>query len=145
MTEGQKSHACSLERDQNHAVGGRFQEFCLIDYSGMARTRLWMLKAITQVGLLLWSSDTLGACVMSLHFWCDFQSQLCVLFNFTSFTAGFSCPQMAKLICSIKEPCQTLVSFIELAVYIGIPQLIWPPIWLCNLIDYNVPCNKCRG
>jgi hypothetical protein len=33
MTEGQKLHACSLERDQNHAVGRRFQEFCLIDYS----------------------------------------------------------------------------------------------------------------
>jgi hypothetical protein len=49
--------------------------------------------------------------------------------NFVSFptpslTAGFPCPQMAKLICSIKEPCQTLVSFIELAVHIGIPQLI---------------------
>jgi hypothetical protein len=33
MTEGQKSHACSLESDQIHAAGSRFQEFCLIDYS----------------------------------------------------------------------------------------------------------------
>jgi hypothetical protein len=112
--------------------------------SGMARTRLWRLNATMQVGLLLWNSDALSAHVMSRHFCCDFQSQLCVLSNFTCFTAGFPCPQMAKLICSIKEPCQTLVSFIELAVYIGIPQLIWPPIWLCNLIDHNVPCNKCR-
>jgi hypothetical protein len=32
MTESQKSHAISLEREQNYAVGSRFQECCLIDY-----------------------------------------------------------------------------------------------------------------